>query len=41
MKSDPQRGHYDPSLASAIFVEAARSADDFAQDLHAIVPQKV
>jgi hypothetical protein len=41
MKSDPQRGHYDPSLSAAMFAEATRSADDFAQDLHAIAPQKV
>jgi hypothetical protein len=41
MKSNPQRGHYDPSLSAAMFAEATRSADDFAQDLHAIVPQKV
>jgi hypothetical protein len=40
MKSDPERGSYDPSLAGRLFAEAVRSADDFAQDLHATSPPK-
>jgi hypothetical protein len=40
MTSDSQRGHYDPGLAEAVMNEATRSADDFAQDLHAVLPQK-
>lgn len=39
MKS--RRGHYDPSLASAIFGEAARASDDYARDLHAVPPPNV
>jgi hypothetical protein len=41
MTSDQERGHYDPSLASAIFGEARRSSDDYAQDLHAVPPPNV
>lgn len=41
MTSDSERGHYDPSLASAIFGEAARASDDYARDLHAVPPPNV
>jgi hypothetical protein len=41
MKSDPQRGSFDPGLAAGIMNEAMRSADDYARDLHAIIPPKV
>ncbi len=41
MKSDPQRGRYDPSLAAAIMDEAKRSPDDFAKSLHTVLPDTV
>jgi hypothetical protein len=41
MKSDSERGSFDANLAGAIMSEATRSADDFARDLHAIIPPKV
>jgi hypothetical protein len=40
-KSDPQRGRYDPGLAHAIFDEAARSSDDYARDIHTVLPENV
>ena len=40
-KSDPQRGRYDPVLSHAIFNEAKRSSDDFARDLHTVLPDQV
>jgi hypothetical protein len=41
MKSDPQRGRYDPALANAIMDEAKRSPDDFAKSLHTVLPDTV
>lgn len=41
MKSDPQRGRYDPALANAIMDEAKRSPDDFAKNLHTTLPGTV
>jgi hypothetical protein len=41
MKSDPQRGRYDPALANAIMDEAKRSPDDFAKDLHTVLPDTI
>lgn len=40
-KSDPQRGHYDPGMAEAIFGEAKRDVTDYARDMHAVLPPKV
>jgi hypothetical protein len=40
-KSDPQRATYDPALAHAIMGEAKRSPDDFARDLHTVLPDTV
>lgn len=37
-KSDPERGSYDPGLAHAIMDEAKRPPDDFARDLHTVLP---
>jgi hypothetical protein len=41
MKSDPQRGSYDPSFAEHIMGEATRSSDDYARNLHATLPRAV
>jgi hypothetical protein len=41
MKSDPQRGRYDPALANAVMDEARRSPDDFAKSLHTTLPGTV
>jgi hypothetical protein len=40
-KSDPERAHYDPALAHAIMNEAKRAPDDFARDLHTVLPDRV
>lgn len=40
-KSDPERATYDPSLAHAVMDEARRSPDDFAHDLHTVLPDRV
>jgi hypothetical protein len=40
-KSDPQRAVYDPGLAECMMNEAKRSPDDFAQNLHALLPRTV
>jgi hypothetical protein len=40
-KSDPERAHYDPALARAVMDEARRSPDDFARDLHTVLPDRV
>jgi hypothetical protein len=36
MKSDPERGSYDPANAHAVMNEAKRAPDDFARDLHTL-----
>jgi hypothetical protein len=40
-KSDPERACYDPSLAHAIMGEAKRAPDDYARDLHTVLPDTV
>lgn len=40
-KADPERAHYDPALAHAIMNEAKRAPDDFARDLHTVLPDRV
>lgn len=40
-KSDPERGSYDPSLAHEVMTNAYRSPDDFARDLHTVLPDTV
>lgn len=39
MKSDPERGFYNPAHAHAVMGEASRHSDDFARDLHTVLPQ--
>jgi hypothetical protein len=41
MKSDPERGSFDAALAEAVMNEAHRSPDDFARNLHTVLPSKV
>jgi hypothetical protein len=41
MKSDPERGRYDPALAHAVMDEARKSPDDFAKSLHTVLPDTV
>jgi hypothetical protein len=41
MKSDPQRGSYDPAFAEHIMNEATRAPDDYARNLHATLPRDV
>lgn len=38
MRSDPMRGQYRPESAPAVMSEAQRHSDDFAADLHGILP---
>lgn len=40
-KADPERAHYDPALAHDIMNEAQRASDDFARDLHTVLPGTV
>jgi hypothetical protein len=41
MTSNNDRGRYDPGLAEAMFSEAYRAPDDYAKDLHAVLPGAV
>lgn len=41
MTSDPECGFYDPSNARAVMDQAKRAPDDFAKDLHAVLPAQV
>jgi len=41
MKSDPQRGRYDPGLAEAVMSEAYHAPDDYAKKLHTVLPSAV
>jgi hypothetical protein len=41
MKSDPERGSYDPANAHAVMSDATRASDDFAKDLHTVLPDQV
>jgi hypothetical protein len=41
MTSNNDRGRYDPGLAEAVMGEAHRAPDDYARDLHAVLPGAV
>ena len=41
MTSDPQRGRYDPGLAEAVMGEAYHAPDDYARELHTVLPGAV
>ncbi len=41
MKSNDERGSYDPAFAHAIFSEASRDVTDYARDLHTVLPSAV
>ena len=41
MSSQPDRGRFDPGLAEAVMTEAHRAPDDYARDLHAVLPSAV